>query len=83
MGQNYYTVTTDLWISCGRHPIMSFNFNWQLKTFCFDTVPVLVDHNGQNLPDAVQDIMENYELYSAMGTIDNGSNCVSAFTIVE
>ena len=41
---NCYTVTTDLWTSCARHPFMSFTMyfiddNWQLKTFCLSTVP--------------------------------------------
>ena len=33
--------------------------NWQLKTFCLDTVPVLDDQTGQYLADAVQDILRN------------------------
>ena len=36
--------------------------NWQLKSFCLDTEPVLDDHTGQNLADAVQDILGNWEL---------------------
>ena len=51
IGANYYALTTDLWTSCARHPFMSFTMhfiddNWQLKTFCLDTVPVLDDHTG-------------------------------------
>ena len=60
--------------------------NWQLKTFCLDTVPILDDHTGQNLADAVQDILGNWELDSAnliCATTDNGSNFVSAFTILD
>ena len=33
--------------------------NRQLKTFCLDTVPVLGEQTGQNLADAVQDILGN------------------------
>ena len=55
---SYYALTIDLWTSCARHPFMSFAMhliddNWQLKTFCLDTAPVLDDQTGQNLPDAV------------------------------
>ena len=62
IGASYYVLTIDLWTSCARHPFMSFAMhliddNWQLKTFCFDTVSVLDDQTGQNLADAVQDIL--------------------------
>ena len=64
IGASYYVLTIDLWISCARHPFMSFTMrliddNWKLKTFCLDTVPVLDDQTGQNLADAVQDILGN------------------------
>ena len=88
---NYYAVTTDLWTSSTRHPFMSFTMHfiddhWQLKTFCLDTIPVVDDHIGQNLADAVQNILVNWELDSAnliCATTDNGSNFVSAFTILN
>ena len=87
----YYAVTTDLWTSCARYPFMSFtrhfiDDNWQLKTFCLDTVPILDDHTGQNLANTVQDILGNWELDSVnliCATTDNGSNFVSAFTILD
>ena len=90
-GATYYAVTTDLWTSCARYPFMSFTMhfiddNWQLKTFCLDTVPILDDHTGQNLADAIQDILGNWELDSVnliCATTDNGSNFVSAFTILD
>ena len=94
IGANYYVVKTDLWTRCARHPFISFTMhfidftddNWQLKTFCLDTVPVLDDHTGKNLADAVQDILGNWELDSAnliCATMNNGSNFVSAFTILD
>ena len=60
--------------------------NWQLKPFYLDTESVLDDHTGQNLADAVQDILGNWELDSAnliCAKMDNGSNFVSAFTILD
>ena len=91
IGANYIAVTTDLWTRCARHPFMRFTVhfiddNWQLKTFCLDTIPVLDDHPGQNLADAVQDILRNWELDLAnliCATTDNGSNFVSVFTILD
>ena len=64
---SFYAVTTDMWTSCARHPFMSFTIQfidekWELKTFCLDTVPVLQDHIGQNLAEAVEDILENWEI---------------------
>ena len=61
---SFYAVTTDLWTSCARHPFMSFTIHfiddeWELKTFCLDTVPVLQDHTGQNPAEAVEDILAN------------------------
>ena len=90
-GANYYAVKTDLWTSSARHPFMSFTMHfiddhWQLKTFCLDSVPIVDDHTGQNLADAVQDILVNWELDSAnliCAPTDNGSNFVSAFTILD
>ena len=86
IGANYYAVTTGLQTSCAWHPILSFTMhfiddNWQLKTFCLDSVPVLDDHTD---PDAVQEVLGNSELDSAnpiCATTDNGSNFVAAFTI--
>ena len=49
---------------------------WKLKTFCLDTVPVLQYHTGQNLAEAVEDILANWELDPAnliCATTDNGS----------
>ena len=64
---SFYAVTTDLWTSCARHPFMSFTIHfiddkWELKTFCLDTVPILQDHTGHNLAEAIQDVMANWEL---------------------
>ena len=86
IGANYYAVTTDLWTSSFYEFYNAFYwwYNWQLKTFCLDTVPVLDDHTGQYLADAVQDILGNLELDSAnliCATTDNGSNFVAPFTI--
>ena len=88
---SFYAVTTDLWTSCARHSFISFTIHfiddkWELKTFCLDTVPILHDHTGQNLAEAIQDILANWKLDPAnliCTTTDNKSNFLSAFTILN
>ena len=88
---SFYAATTDLWTSCARHPFMSFTIHftddkWELKTFCLDTVPILQDHTGHNLAEAIQDVMANWELDPTnlvCVTTDNGSNFLSAFNILN
>ena len=88
---SFYAVTTDLWTSCARYPFLTFTIHfidnkWELKTFCLDTVPILQDHTGQNLAEAVQDALANWVLNSAnliCATTDNGSNFLSAFNILN
>ena len=62
-----FFATTDLWTSCARYPFLSFTIHfiddkWELKTFCLHIVPILQDHTGQNLAEAVQDVLANWEL---------------------
>ena len=59
---------------------------WKLKTFCLDTVPVLQYHTGQNLAEAVEDILANWELDPAnfiCATTDIGSKFLSALNILN
>lgn len=65
----YFSATTDLWTSAATHPYLSLTAHfidseWMLRTFCLDTVPLFVDHTGQNIAEAIQDIFENWELSS-------------------
>ena len=68
-GADYFTATTDLWTSSAKHPYLSFTVHlitndWELKSFCLDTVPLFEDHTGQNLEGAIQEILANRELRS-------------------
>ena len=90
-GADYFTATTDLWTSSAKHPYLSFTVHfiandWELRSFCLDTVPVFEDHTGQNLAETVLDILGNWELQSEQlvcTTTDNGSNFIAAFETLE
>ena len=79
-GAKYFAATTDLWTSCNNHPYLSFTVyfiddDWLLQSFCLDTVPLFEDHTGQNIAEAIGDILENWGL--------NGSNFVAGMAILE
>ena len=43
----FYSATTDLWTSKATHPYLSYtihfvNENWELQSFCLETVPLLM-----------------------------------------
>ena len=81
----YFAATTDLWTSCANHPYLSYTIhfitnNWSLQSFCLDTVPLFEDHTGQNIIEAIQDVLTNWNLsteYLVATTTDNGSNFIA------
>lgn len=87
-GAKYFAGTTDLWTSTSNHPYLSFTVHivdqveWELRSFCLDTVPLFADHTGETIADTIQDILLNWGLNVdnlIATTTDNGSNFVSAF----
>ena len=59
----FYTCTTDMWISISSDPYMTLTIHfidnsWAVRSFCLDTVPLYTDYTGQNIVDAVTDILE-------------------------
>ena len=88
---NTYAATTDLWTSASCDPYITFTIHfiddsWVLKSLCLDTVPLSTDHTGQNIADAMKDVLENWDLHTAdliASTTDNGSNVVAAFKILD
>ncbi len=82
-----YSATTDLWTSGSCDPYITFTIHtisedWSLASFCLETVPLYEDHTGQNIADAVLDILGNWSLNKeklVAVTTDNGSNVVVAF----
>ena len=60
--------------------------DWELRSFCLDTVHVFEDHTGQNLAKTVLDILGNSELQSEQlvrTTTNNGFNFIAAFETLE
>ena len=87
----YFAATSDLWTSCSNHPYLSYtahfiDSNWQLQSFCLNTVPLFEDHTGQNITEALEDILDNWELSPenlVATTTDNGSNFVAGFAALD
>ena len=90
-GAKYFAATTDLWTSCNSHPYVSYTVHfidddWQLLSFCLDTVLLFEDHTGQNIAEAILDILEKWGLSRedlVATTIDNGTNFISGITQLE
>ena len=58
----YFSATIDLWTSRATHPYLSYtvhfvDHNWELKSFCLETVPLFDDHTGANICESIEDIM--------------------------
>ena len=87
----YFAATTDLWTSCSSHPYLSYTVHfidddWQLQSFCLDTVPLFEDHTGQNIAEAILDICENWGLSRdnlVATTTDNGTNFITGMAQLE
>ena len=85
-----FSVTTDMWTSNSNNPFMSFTIHfidsdWRLQALCLDTVPLFNDHTGQNIAEAFQDVLANWNIsmsHITSSTTDNGSNFVAAFTSI-
>ncbi len=80
-----YAATTDLWTSGSCDPYITvtlhfIDYEWNLKSFCLDTVPMYDDHTGQNISDALLDVLENWELSKTkwLQLPLNGANVVAA-----
>lgn len=48
----YFSATTDFWTSQANHPYLSYTIHfvdeeWNLITFCLETVPLFEDHSGE------------------------------------
>ena len=87
----HLSVTTDMWTSNSNTPFMSFTVHfidsaWLLQSLCLDTVPLFSDHTGQNIAEAFQDVLANWNISMSRvtaSTTDNGSNFVAAFGSME
>ena len=60
--------------------------DWHLQALCLDTIPLFNDHTGQNIAEAFQDVLANWNISMSRitsSTTDNGSNFVAAFTSIN
>ena len=86
----FFAATTDLWTSGANHPYLSYTIHfitrdWSLESFCLDTVPLFEDHTGQNIGEAIQDILMNWNLTPdslVATTTDNGSNFIAGMDLM-
>ena len=84
---DYYSATTDLWTSRATHPYLSYtvhfiNQNWEMISFCLETVPLFEDHTAVNISKSITDITINWQLNPenlVATATDNSSNFVAAF----
>ena len=75
-----FSLTTDLWTSASHDPYLSLTMHyidkqWNLKSINLETTPMFDDHTGVNLYEALNDILENWNLpleKLACVTTDNG-----------
>ena len=87
---DFFSATTDLWTSAVNEPYMMLtvhlNKDWELQSFCLDTVPLSVDHTGKTIAEAFCDIFDNWQLSIdklVATTTDSGLNVVSAFKTLK
>ena len=87
----HLSVTTDMWTSNSNSPYMSLmahfiNSAWHLQSLYLDTIPFFSDRMGQNIAEAFQDVLANWNIsisHVTASTTDNGSNFVAAFGSIE
>ena len=88
---DFFSANTDLWTSAVNEPYLTLTVHlidkdWELQSFCLDTVPLFVDHTGKNIAKAFCDIFDNWQLSTdklVATTTDSGSNVVSAFKTLK
>ena len=86
---SFYSATTDMWTSGSNDAYITIHFisnEWELHSFCLETLPMFTDHTGQNIADTISAILVNWELSEeklVASTTDSGSNIVSAFQILH
>ena len=80
-----------MWTSASNLPFITFTVHlidekWALCSFCLETVPVVKDHMGENIAEAMTEVLDNWNLNPTnlvATTTDNGSNVLHAFWILD
>ena len=87
----YYSVTTDLWSSASKLELYLaitvhyINREWELISYCLNTLFLPQDHTGVNISEALQSILESWSLPEnkfACITTSNGSSVAAAVEIL-
>ena len=65
----FFATTTDLWTSRAKHPYLSLTVHfvdssWALQAITLETIPLFEDHSGQNIAEAIVDVLGNWCLDS-------------------
>ena len=87
----YHSATTNLWTSRATHLYLSYTVhfitrNWEMNSFCLESIPLFEDHTGANISESITDIMANWQLSPdklVTTTTDNGSNFVAALILIQ
>ena len=87
----FFSATTEMWTSAVNDSYMTITIlfissDWELNSLCMETVSLFADHTGQNIADAILDILENRNFSRdnlVSTTTDSGSNIVSVFRILN
>lgn len=87
----FYSATTDLWTSRSNDPFITFTVHfidnsWQLRSKCLSTVLILDDHTGENVKDAITEILSdwNLDLSKLVAiTTDSASNMKRACSLLN
>ena len=88
---SYFSCTTGCWTSRNMSSFMSvtaqlISSDWELKSWCLGCFEMLVDHTGDELKEALYDILDEWNLdkHRLAGiTTDNASNNVKAFANLQ
>ena len=82
----YFASTTDLWSSRTTEPYMSFTLHFitedfEMKARCLETMYFPEAHTGENIAQALRDVLDRWDLNEKQQTCittDNGANVVKA-----
>ena len=81
----YFAATTDIWSSNTMEPYLSYTLHYVSrladKNYCLEMLYLPQDHTGINIADALETILESWNLKSEQQVCimtDNGSNMVAA-----
>ena len=84
---HFLATTTDMWTSGSNDAYITLTIyfisnDWELRSFCLETLPMFTDHTGQNIADILSAIRNLSKEKLVASTTNSGSNIVSVFRIL-